>query len=55
MAWSFPGPQRVGKGVINDADKLFDLLERNIPKPRLTPMAGFFVKEMLQRAQEQTS
>lgn len=67
MAWPFLGSQRVGKSVIDDVDdavflirrlgigaegELLDLLERNIPKARLTPMAGFFAKEMLRRARE---
>ena len=35
---------------ITDEDALLDIMERNIPKQRLTPMAGFFAKEMLRRA-----
>ena len=35
---------------ITDEDVLLDTMERNIPKQRLTPMAGFFAKEMLRRA-----
>lgn len=35
---------------INDENELLDLLEENIPSQRLTPMASFFAKEMLNRA-----
>ena len=35
---------------ITDEDALLDMMERNIPKQRLTPMAGFFAKEMLRKA-----
>lgn len=35
---------------ITEEGELLDLMERNIPKQRLTPMAGFFAKEMLRRA-----
>lgn len=35
---------------IADEDELLDVMERNVPPQRLTPMAGFFAKEMLRRA-----
>ncbi len=35
---------------ITDEDELLDMMERNIPKRMLTPMAGFFAKEMLKRS-----
>lgn len=35
---------------ITDEDELLDMMERNVPPQRLTPMAGFFAKEMLRRA-----
>ena len=35
---------------ITDEDELLDMMERNVPKQMLTPMAGFFAKEMLKRA-----
>lgn len=35
---------------ITDENELLDMMERNMPKQRLTPMAGFFAKEMLKRA-----
>ncbi len=35
---------------IEDEDELLNIMERNIPKQRLTPMAGYFAKEMLKRA-----
>lgn len=36
-------------GIV-DEEEILDLMERNVPKQRLTPMAGFFAKEMLRRA-----
>ncbi len=35
---------------VTDEDELLDMMERNISKQMLTPMAGFFAKEMLRRA-----
>lgn len=35
---------------ITGEDELLDVIERNVPKQRLTPMAAFFAKEMLRRA-----
>ena len=35
---------------IKQLDMLYDIMEKNIPKPRLTPISGFFAKEMLERA-----
>lgn len=37
---------------ITDEAELLDLMERNVPKQRLTPMAGFFAKEMLRRSKD---
>lgn len=34
---------------ITDEDELLDIMERNVLSQRLTPMAGFFAKEMLHR------
>lgn len=39
--------RRIG---IQDEDELLNIIEDNIPKQCLTPMAGFFAKEMLKRA-----
>lgn len=35
---------------IKDEAELLDIIEDNISKQQLTPMAGFFAKEMLRRA-----
>ena len=40
-------------GITNEGE-LLDMMERNISKQMLTPMAGFFAKEMLKRALNQT-
>ena len=38
-------------GITNE-DEILDVMERNIPPQRLSPMAGFFAREMLRRAKD---
>ena len=39
-------------GIV-DEDELLDVMERNVSRQQLTPMAGFFAKEMLHRAMKE--
>lgn len=50
MAYTPVCRERLG---ITDEGELLDLMERNVSKQRLTPMAGFFAKEMLRRAKNE--
>ena len=38
---------------ISNLDELYDIMERNIPAQRPTPVSGFFAEEMLNRANKQ--